>query len=98
MERADLIATLRALKPALAGEGVEHLALFGSRARGDGRPTSDIDLLVDVDPRATFSVLNLVGVEHIVEDRTGLAANAVVGRGLDPSFRSAIEKDLIRVY
>ena len=69
-----------------------------ARARGDEHAASDLDLLVEVDPRATFSLLNLVGVEQIVADRTGLEANAVVGRGLDQSLRSAIEKDLIPVF
>lgn len=98
MKRAELIIALRSLKPALAGEGVAHLAMFGSRARGDERADSDVDLLVDVDPRATFSLLNLVGVEQIVSDTTGLEANAIVARGLDQSMRSVIEKDLIPVF
>ncbi len=36
--------------PCFESEGVTHMALFGSRARGDNRPDSDVDLLIDIVP------------------------------------------------
>jgi len=90
--------TLIVLRPTLRDEGVAHVALFGSRARGDHRPDSDIDLLIDVDPGCRFSLLNLVGIEHIVGDATGLSVNAVMRRSLDADFRKAAAADLIEVF
>jgi len=98
MRQDHIIAVLTDLRPALEAEGVTHLALFGSRARGDNRPDSDIDLLVDVDPESRFSILDLVGVEHIVSDTTGLAANAVMRRSLEDHFRQAIADEIVPVF
>lgn len=93
-----MVQVLKTLEPALRAEGVTHVSLFGSRARGDNRQDSDIDLLVDVDPAKRFSILNLIGVEHIVSDATGMSANAFMRRSLDDGFRSTIAADLVTVF
>lgn len=98
MEKHDLIRRLAALKPRLIAEGVEHLAIFGSRARGDNRPDSDIDMLVDVRASIRFSMLDLIGVQHIVEDELGLQTSAVMRRGLTEEFRREIHDDVIEVF
>jgi len=98
MHRQQLIDTLKELRPELAAEGVSHLAMFGSRARGDARPDSDIDLLVEVRPDTKFSLLNLVGVELIVGDRLGIAANAMMRRSLEPEFSKLIDPDVIEIF
>ena len=51
---------------------VEHLAIFGSRARGDALATSDLDVIIDIQPGARFSLLNLSGVGLAVEQATGI--------------------------
>lgn len=89
---------MNAIRPALRGEGDEHLALFGSRARQDHRPDSDIDLLPEVAARGRFSILNLVGVEQLVEDATSIPANAFMRRSLEPEFRQSIAADIIEVF
>lgn len=98
MHRTDIIDSLRNLRPKLAGEGVAHLAMFGSRARGDANVSSDLDLLLEVDPEVRFSLLNLIGVEHIISQETGLAANAFMRRSLDETFRRSIEDDIVDVF
>lgn len=98
MDRRELIKQLLTLKPALEAEGVKHIALFGSRARGDNDVGSDIDLLLDVEPDRRFSILDLVGVEQLVADTTGIAANAFMRRSLDDGFRSSIRDDLVEVF
>jgi len=98
MERAAIIERLRAIRLPLQEEGVAHLALFGSRARQDHRPDSDLDLLLEVDPNSSFSILNLVGVEHLVQEATGISANAFMRRSLDPAFRQSIVADVVEVF
>ncbi len=98
MTKDELIAKLHALKPVLEAEGVTHVSLFGSRARGDQTPESDIDLHLDVAPGEPFSLLDLIGVEHIVEDTIGLKANAVMGRSLDGRFRKSVENDAVAIF
>ena len=97
MSTAEIIAKLKALRVRLEQEGVEHLAIFGSRARGDHSETSDLDLLIDTAPKSRFSILNLVGVEHIVADSTGLPANAFMRRSLDAQFVNSISADVIEI-
>ncbi len=96
--RDELIRRLAALEPVLRAEGVTRLALFGSRARQDNRTDSDIDVMIDVDEAARFSLLNLVGVEHVIEDNLGLPANAFMRRSLDDGFASAMQRDAIEVF
>ena len=87
-----------ALKPQLAREGVSHVALFGSRSRGDHRPESDLDLLIEVDEARPFSVLDLIGVEHAIGDHTGLTVNVVMRRSLMPRFGQAIASDIVEIF
>ena len=98
MTREEIIATIRNNAAALKAEGVTKLAIFGSRVRGDNRPDSDIDVLVEVEPDASFSLLNLIGVEHIIGDATGLPAQATMRRSIPPRFAERIADDIVEVF
>ena len=98
MTRDDIIAKLRSSAPALRAEGVTKLAIFGSRARDDAHTKSDLDVLVDVAPDSRFSLLNLIGVEHIIKDATGLPAQATMRRSLDPKLAKRIADDIVEVF
>jgi predicted nucleotidyltransferase len=49
MDKDRVIETLRRHEAALHARGVTHAALFGSVARGDNRPDSDVDIMIEVD-------------------------------------------------
>jgi predicted nucleotidyltransferase len=97
-DRDAVVALLREHEAMLRAMGVQHLAIFGSRARGDHTRESDIDMLIDVVDTSRFSLLDLVGVERIVTDRTGIASNAIMRRSLDSDFRAAITADVVEVF
>jgi uncharacterized protein len=65
--------------------------------RGDNRPDSDIDVLIEVEPDTSFSLLNLIGVEHIIGDATGLHAQATMRRSLPAEFAQRIADDIVEV-
>ena len=98
MTHDEIIAKIRANAPALKAKGVTKLAIFGSRARGDAREDSDLDVLIDVDDNARFSLLNLIGVERIIKTATGLPTQAEMRRSLEPRFAKRIADDLIEVF
>jgi len=98
MTRDEIIAKIRSTAPALRAEGVAKLAIFGSRARGDARDDSDLDVLVEVDPDAKFSLLNLSGVGLIVEEVTGLKTQVSMRRSLDARMAERIADDHIEVF
>ena len=98
MTRDQIVATIRNNAEALKAEGVTKLAIFGSRVRGDNRPDSDLDVLVEVAPDASFSLLNLIGVQHIIGDATGLQAQATMRRSIPPRFAERIADDVVEVF
>jgi uncharacterized protein len=98
MDRAQLTQKIVSAREALESEGVTHVAFFGSRARGDFRPDSDVDILLEVSPQSRFSILNLVGVEDIIAKATGLKSNAVMRRSLDEEFSASVAKDVVEVF
>src|SRR5437899_3136422 len=96
--RKELLAGLRSLRRELELEGVTSLVLFGSRARGDNRIDSDIDVMIDVAEGHKFSLLDLVGVAHRIEDNFRLPANIFMRRNLDPDFLAEARKSGIRIF
>jgi predicted nucleotidyltransferase len=93
-----VLAGLRDLESALRADGVTHLAIFGSRARGDHRDDSDLDVLIEVAAGRKFSLLDLVGVAHTIEDSLGVPANIFMKRSLEPQIAETIENDIVEVF
>ncbi|MGZ8403987.1 MAG: nucleotidyltransferase family protein, partial [Rhodoplanes sp.] len=50
MTRQNAIEILQQNQDALRARGIRHAALFGSVARGEARSTSDVDVLIELDP------------------------------------------------
>ncbi len=91
---APVVEAIRRHEQAIRDLGVTALYIYGPRARGDHDPDSDLDVMVDYDPEL-FSLYDLVGVQHIIGDETGLETHVNTRN----SFRepSRFEPDLIQV-
>lgn len=99
MFRDHAIATLKAVLPELQREfGVESLFLFGSVARGDDTPDSDIDALVTFRTDATVTLITLGKLNGFLENLLGRKVDVVEDHPrLRPAFRRAIDEDKLRV-
>lgn len=84
--RRDLVA-------AAAAHGVQNLRVFGSVARGEDRPDSDVDLLADFPPG--LSLFGLGRVEADLEDILGTQVDLIPAADLKPGVRERVEADLI---
>ena len=98
MTRHEIIAAIRENADAIKGKGVLKLAIFGSRARDDAHDDSDLDVLIDLQPEARFSLLNLSGVGLLIEDATGLPTQVVLRRSAAGDFHQRIQGDLKTVF
>lgn len=98
MTREEIVATIRDNADAIKAEGVTRLAIFGSRARGDARLDSDLDVLIEVKSDAAFSLLDLIGVQHIIDDATGLQTQATMRRSMPIRFAERIAGDIVEVF
>jgi hypothetical protein len=73
--------------------GARNVRVFGSTARGDARPTSDVDLLVEMETGR--SLLDFVGLWQELEDLLGLKVDLVSEGGISPYLREQILSEAI---
>ena len=73
--------------------GVRSVRVFGSRARGDNGPHSDLDLLVRFEPGR--GLLDLAGFKLELEELLGCAVDVVTEGGLSPYLREQILRDAV---
>lgn len=92
------LALLRSLEVELRGAGVAHAAIFGSVARGDAVPGSDVDMLVDLDPEAHVSLFELVGIEMRLAQAFERKVDVLTRGGLRPGLDDGIAADAIEAF
>ena len=89
-------AFLAALLPKLrARYGVRSLALFGSYARGEQTPESDLDLLVEFDE--VPGLFAFPEMQYGLEDALGLRVDLLTRTMLEPRLAPRIDRDLMAV-
>ena len=97
-DRQEIIDRLRQNEAALRARGVSHAALFGSRARGDNRPDSDIDIMIEVDPAAGIGVYEYVALKDYIAALFEGRVDVVSRDGLKPYVKPAVTTDAIYAF
>jgi predicted nucleotidyltransferase len=98
MNRQKVLARLRENEAALRARGVEHAALFGSCARGDERPDSDTDIVIEIDPAAPVGVYKYVRIKEYIAGLFEGRVDVVDREGLRPYVRPAVISDAIDAF
>ncbi|MDE3176170.1 MAG: nucleotidyltransferase family protein [Pseudomonadota bacterium] len=98
MTRQDVLDRLRQNEPALRARGVTHAALFGSVARGEQRPDSDIDIMVEIAADAPVGVFEYVGIVQFIERMFPTRVDVVDRAGLKHYVRPQAERDAVYAF
>jgi len=78
--------------------GVARLEVFGSSARGDFRPDSDVDLLVEFEPGLRVGFLHLTGLQLELQSLLGVPVDLVPRGGLKARIREEVLKEARELY
>jgi len=98
VNRQDVIDILRRNQDALRARGVLHAALFGSLARGEEHPGSDIDIVIDLAPDLAIDVYQYVGLKNYIEDLFPSPVDVVDRDTIKPLIRDSVIKESIFAF
>jgi len=97
MTRQEAVERLRNRQSDLRRAGVSRLYLFGSTARNQAGPESDVDLFFDYD-RPDFGLFALMDVKAMAADILANATDIMSRDSLHPMLRERIEESAVRVF
>ena len=98
MDRDAILAILRAHRDELAAAGVLHAGIFGSVARGEAGPESDIDVLVEFAPGRVPDVFRYVGLQEQIAGLLPGRVDVVHQGGMRPAVQDRVMRDLILAF
>jgi predicted nucleotidyltransferase len=100
MQRSEVIQRILANRQALAALGVSGISIFGSVARNEARPDSDLDVIVDSADGRAPGLFRLSRITDELERVVGSPVDVISRHGLDHAagLKKRIKGDLVRVY
>ncbi len=90
---SEILQTLAAHRDKLTRLGVKTLAVFGSVARDEARPDSDVDILVEFQGPATFN--SYMDLKFFLEDLLGRPVDLVTRKSIRPRLKTQIEREAL---
>ena len=98
MQGDEGVAVPQAHEADLRARGVARIALFGSLARGEARPDSDVDLMVEIDPEVKLDIWSYTGVVLFLQDLFEVSVDVANRPGLKEFIRPSAERDAIYAF
>jgi predicted nucleotidyltransferase len=98
MNSNTALETLRRSEQDLRARGVRRAAVFGSVARDENRSSSDVDILVEIDPEAHLTVYDYAGLKDYIAGLFDGPVDVVNRDGLKPHIRPAATADAIYAF
>ncbi|MGK9050379.1 nucleotidyltransferase family protein [Xaviernesmea oryzae] len=98
MKRHEAIEKLKRQADAIKALGATSLYLFGSVARDEAGPSSDLDLFIDYDLEKKFSLVDLAGIKLFLEDELHLPVDITTRDSLHPILKDGIENSAFQIY
>jgi predicted nucleotidyltransferase len=97
-ELAEIKRILQAERPYLAQKyGVTEIGVFGSYVRGEQRPDSDLDILIELEDPPRISLLGLVNLENYLSDLFGVKVQVAIKKNLKPRLSPYILREVVMV-
>jgi uncharacterized protein len=98
MDKQAILDRLRENERVLRARGVTHAALFGSHARGDAHPDSDIDILIEIAPDIVHDVYEYVGLKSCIANLFEGPVDVVDREALKSHVRPPAEADAVYAF
>jgi predicted nucleotidyltransferase len=97
-ERERVLRVLHEQAPRLRARGITSLSLFGSMARAETGPKSDIDLLIETDPANRPGFVELFDLREELSKLLGRPVQFAFGSAMRPWLREWVEEDRIGIF
>ncbi len=98
MDKRDAIKVLRRHQADLRARGIIHAALFGSVARGETGPKSDLDILIELDSKLKLDVFAYAGLKRYVAELFNGPVDVVNKDALKPYLRQPVSADAVYAF
>ena len=96
MNKEDVLTKLKSSFEEIRSRfSVKNLAIFGSTARNDADISSDVDMLVEFNQKATFDLF--MDLKFYLEELLGTKVDLVTEKAIRPQIKKEIERELINV-
>lgn len=94
MDRDEALSLLRAHMDELRALGVLEISIFGSVARGEAGPDSDVDVLVEIGPG--IGLFEYIGIRDRLAEILGRSVDMATPDGLKPRIKDRILAEAVR--
>jgi predicted nucleotidyltransferase len=93
IKRDEVFKTVTSI---LAGHGAKRISVFGSYARGEADPQSDVDIIVEFSEKK--SLLDIVGIEQELSEALGRKVDLLTEKSISPHLVERIKKETVVIY